>query len=299
MAYRKTYVKRRAFRRRPSRLPRRRYVVKRRSRIPRRRMQSKRSLLNLTSTKKRDNVSPAFYRVGDGITATPVLNAIALTATTPAFSTAHAIIWSPTTREYASPGNASDHARRSQSPFYRGLSERIRIKTSNSSPWLWRRILFAMKGDLDPSVAFHLKTGNRYLRGMALLSDGSITGNTAQGLINNQIFNGTPGNDWNDVMLAKTDTNTVTIMYDKTVQLKSGNDTGIIRDVKLWHPMNKTLYYEYDENGSFDVSFMTAAPGKRGMGDVYVYDLFQPHTFDEDGGSLEFNPNATIYWHEK
>lgn len=244
-------------------------------------------------------MAPAFVRAGDPLSAAPVLNGISFPATTPAYSTAHAVIWSPTYREYMSGSNDSLHSRRSQSPFYKGLSERIRIKTSNSSPWLWRRVVFEMKGELADEIQMHIKSGNQYRRGLTLLSDGSALGNSSQGLINAKLFAGTVGVDWNDLMLAKPDRNAVTVHYDRTVHLKSGNDSGIIRDVKMWHPMNKTLHYAYDEQGSYDTSYIRAAGGKAGMGDVYVYDLFQPHTFDVDGGSMEFNPNSIIYWHEK
>ncbi|ANC51584.1 capsid protein [Lama associated gemycircularvirus 1] len=301
MAYarRSRFPRRRAFKRRSAPRRSRRYVAKRPSRTRRRAMPSRRSILNLTTTKKRDNMAPAFYRAGDGVTATPVNNGIALLATMPAYTTAHCVLWCATEREYASGSNMSDHGRRSHTPFYKGLSERIRMKTTNSSPWLWRRIVFTMKGPLPETIRTSIKVGNQYKRGITWLTDGSDVGNSVNGLVNTTLFAGSAGIDWNDVMLAKTDTQALTVMYDRTIQLKSGSDSGTIRDFKMCHPMNKTLVYAYDESGTFDVSFTRSALGRAGMGDMYIYDMFQPHDFSVDGGTIEFNPKATLYWHEK
>ena len=41
--------------------------------------------------------------------------------------------------------------------------------------------------------------------------------------------------DWQDPTTAKVDTRRVTLHYDKTVTINSGNSNGVFRTFKRWH----------------------------------------------------------------
>jgi len=106
--------------------------------------------------------------------------------------------------------------------------------------------------------------------------------------------------DYINVMTAKTDNSDVTIKYDKTVTIASGNQEGVQRNHKRYHPMNKTLVYETLEQGEQVNIDNMSTPGKPGMGDYYVVDFFQARYLSQaDTGDLIFDPRSTLYWHEK
>ena len=62
--------------------------------------------------------------------------------------------------------------------------------------------------------------------------------------------------------------------------------------------MNKNMVYANDENGEGETLDVISTASKHGMGDYYVVDFF-----NANGGTasdlLDFNPEATLYWHEK
>lgn len=247
----------------------------------------------------------AAYRLASNSTtnATPVVAGIALPAgTVPSGSTAHAIIWAATARNLS--GTKGEHIRNNTTCFMRGLAENIGVTTSNSAPWLWRRIVFTSKGsDIrgDYNLVYWITTASQqFRRGMVLLTDNTATGNNAQAGLWTQLFEGAAGVDWNDVITAKTDSTEIKIVMDKTRKIASGNDSGTIKQFKDWIPMNKNLVYDDDESGGFDsTAEYYSTDGKPGMGDVYIIDLFKPLVFDTAGGVLQFSPTSTLYWHEK
>ena len=100
-------------------------------------------------------------------------------------------------------------------------------------------------------------------------------------------------------MIAKLDATRIHIKYDKTRTLATSNQDGFIRKYKMYHPMNKTIAYDDDENGeNMDTSF-TSVDSKAGMGDFYVLDLIRSRFSASTSDALVFNPSATLYWHEK
>jgi len=113
------------------------------------------------------------------------------------------------------------------------------------------------------------------------------------------LFKGRANVDWNDTILAPVDTTRVSVMYDKTFTLKSGNAYGALLERKLWHPMNKNIVYDDDENGSTEASSYYSTASKAGMGDVFVIDQFYPGAGASSTDLLQFSTNSTLYWHEK
>lgn len=280
-------------------------------RYPRRKRaaMSKKRLLDLTSTKKRDtmlcytNVSadtnnggssyrsdvPAILTGGQGV------NAV------------RALLWCATARDNTTSssnvkGTQFDSAARtSTTPFMVGLKEAIEIQVSTGMPWQWRRICFTYKGPIgltySTTQAVSTETSNGWVR---VVND--ITGDAGGGqqyILFEKLFKGQNTSDWNDPMTAKVDNTRVTLKYDKTCTLASGNEDGFIRKYQRWHSMQKTLVYNDDELGGGETAQSFSTQGRAGMGDYYVLDLFRARTGSTTSDQLSFRPEATLYWHEK
>ncbi len=113
------------------------------------------------------------------------------------------------------------------------------------------------------------------------------------------LFKGRQGIDWTNFFNAKTDNSRLTIKYDHTTAIRSGNANGIMRQYNRWHPMNKTLVYDDDENGTRQSEGFLSTQGRAGMGDYYVIDIIAAGSGSTISDVLTFNPSATLYWHER
>lgn len=196
------------------------------------------------------------------------------------------------------PLSALEATRTSSTVFMRGLKERCEITTNNGLPWQWRRIVFSVKNlwnDFTYTSSFSTVslTSNGYRR----------TVNEAWGLnrdmVLSYLFRGTRSLDWNDEITAPIDSRRLTIHYDKVRTIASGNERGVVRSYRMWHPFNKNLVYDDDELGSDEATAVYSVGSKAGMGDVYVIDIFKPRGGSTSSDQLAFGPNATLYWHEK
>lgn len=191
--------------------------------------------------------------------------------------------------------------RTSTTPFMIGLKEAIEIQVSTGMPWQWRRICFTHKGSLgltqDTGTSLAMETSAGWTRVL-----NQITGDPGSGqqyILFEQLFKGQNTQDWNDVMTAKVDNTRVTLKYDATCSLASGNEDGFIRKYNRWHTMRKTLVYDDDELGGSVNAKSYSTQGKPGMGDYYVIDMFRARTGATTSDQLSFRPESTLYWHEK
>ena len=100
-------------------------------------------------------------------------------------------------------------------------------------------------------------------------------------------------------MTAPTDNNRVSIKYDKTITLASGNEDGFIRSYKRWHRMGKTIVYDDDEQGAGETPGLFSVDGRAGMGDYYIMDMFRARQGSATTDQITVRPTATLYWHEK
>lgn len=218
--------------------------------------------------------------------------------------------WICTWRDNSRQGTKYDTAVRTASTCYmRGLKERIRLTTNDGTQWLWRRVCFTWRGSelfqqSQTGLTYALQVGTAPGQTFArLVNDfNNITGtpgSAARNSLIGLIFKGAAGIDWTNYFSAPIDTDLVTLKYDKTVSLASGNQNGkqIVRE--RWHPMNKNLTYADDESGEFTLPLGSSTRAKRGMGDYYVIDMFTSATPQSDTSALAFAPEATLYWHEK
>lgn len=217
--------------------------------------------------------------------------------------TCYSFLWCATARTIVS-SNATDSARSTLTPYMVGLRENIEIQINSGTPWQWRRICFRTKRNMTAALGA-ADSGDFYTP----LSDGSARRTVAQ-LSGNRnagqqyalfelIFQGQNSSDWVDPMVAKTDSVRLTVVYDKVRTISSGNEQGVIRKFKKWHPMHKTLVYNGDEISGNVLSGDFSTQDPPGMGDYYVLDLFRARYGAAASNVLTFSPQATLYWHEK
>jgi len=269
---------------------------------------TKKRILNLTSRKKRDTMlsySNITSSAQQGSQTYAVRPAIVVGGQDQNTQTAFPIVWCATGRdltEDSADGRAysGDISSRTSSTCYmRGLSEKIEIQVTDGLPWQWRRICFTYKGfnNAAPNTTgFSLvaETTNGWTRLLNMLPSATYI-NTVEGLI----FRGSKNVDWTDPMTAPTDGTRITVKYDKTRTIASGNEQGAIRRYNLWHPMNKNLVYADDENaGSLNQQFYSTQ-SKAGMGDYIVVDYFQSRKGSSAAQQLSFGVTASLYWHER
>lgn len=290
---RRSYTRRRVSTRRVYRRPSRKTALR-----PRRRMMSRKRILNIASVKKQDNMQPVVANNSGG-------GAVPGPYGYSAFGSAGTVvpaqfIWCATARDRVSnlsPGDPNASSVRTKDNVYmRGLKERILLQTNSNVPWRWRRICFTVKGlyaSADGAVD-SLENSNGWTRFISNFYNTNF-GNH----INTFLFKGSFGIDWNDVLTAKVDTQRVTVKYDVLRNINSGTNYGVLRSYKMWMPMNKSLVYANDELGESESSDTHSTQGKAGMGDYFIVDYFQSHAVATSNDSLSFEPQATLYWHER
>lgn len=221
-------------------------------------------------------------------------------------STGATFLWCATARDFtAGTGNAPNvtlqSARTATSCYMRGLKEKIEIQTSTGLPWQWRRICFTVKGALQNFNATPLEVETTYGEQRLLynLNSGSTVDNNQLNLVRNAIFRGQYGIDWTSVLNAQTDPTRVSVKYDRTTVISSGNTSGKLKLCNLWHSMNKSLIYDDDENGDLMTTSKYSTIGRQGMGDYLVVDFIVGGIGGTTSDLMTFNPCATLYWHER
>lgn len=301
---------------------RKRRPVARRKRVTRpRTTRAKRSIgmstkriLNVTSVKKRDTMMPFSNTTVAGVAsgtfaANPLylLASSSILGTFPVSASASVMCWAATARSTYSTnvpalGTPNDQSTRSASNCYmRGLSEVVRIRTNDATSWKWRRICFEFKPGANLLNTLNTETYPNYL----LTSVGMVR--TLAALTGPYtslypfLFRGTYGNDWTDPLEARVDGDLVTLRYDKIRTISSNSGQLFDKTYKMWYPMNKTLFYADDEiGGKESVATYNASLSRKGMGDYMVIDIIQQSASNSTTtGTLCFEPQATLYWHEK
>lgn len=218
-------------------------------------------------------------------------------------------VYCPTAQTLDGQSTVANQASRTASTCYmKGLSEHVRIQTSSGVPWFHRRICFTQKGSspfntVSPSdtptqtYSPFLDTSNGIERPWLNVSLNSM--NVTLAAMWSLLFKGQNGKDWDDLILAPTDTSRLSIKFDKTWTMQSGNANGLVRERKLWHPMSHNLVYDDDESGDIESPSYYSTDSKPGMGDYYVVDIIQPGTGATSADLLQIGANSTMYWHEK
>jgi len=289
MAFRRRYARRstrsrvRSSRRVSRRTSRR--TTTRYRRTPRRSF-TRRRILNTSSVKKQDNMLAVRT---DSIGANPVQGPFSIPGTGAAF------LWCATSRDRGTGAGVDPTAssvRERDLVYMRGLKENIIMTTNSAAAWRWRRLCFTCKG-LPFQTPVSLETSSGWVRMLR-----NIGGSSAITAATDYIFKGAQNVDWQDVFVAKPDTNRIKVYYDSLRTLSSGNAQGRFFRSRHWYPMNQNLMYGNDENGENETGGDLSTLGRAGMGDYYVLDFFDASTLNATD-TLAFQPEATLYWHER
>lgn len=218
-------------------------------------------------------------------------------------------VWCPTAMTLDAEAQVANVAARTATNCYmRGLSEHVRIQTSSGAPWFHRRICITNKGPNNYNTAStldtplfpwqpYLDTSNgieRRWQNMNINNQGNQLGS-----LWNLLFKGVNGQDWNDLITAPVDTARNTLKFDKTWTIQSGNERGVVKERKLWHPMNHNLVYGDDEAGEQQSATFFSTTAKPGMGDYFVIDIINPGTGNTDTDVIEIGSTSSMYWHER
>lgn len=194
--------------------------------------------------------------------------------------------------------------------YMRGFAENLRMQTSTGLPWFWRRITFCAKNTIfstfqsgdtptqtNSAHTSFVDTSNGLER---LWFNQSVNNSPlTQTVIQSVLFKGVSGKDWSDVLTAPVDTARVDLKSDRMKCIRSGNASGTVMEKKFWYPMNKNLVYDDDESGDSEVASYLSVLDKKGMGDYYIVDIFQPGTGATSTDLLQIIGTSSMYWHEK
>lgn len=229
---------------------------------PRRRMMPKRKLLDVTSTKKRDTLG--YYDPA-------ATTSRGLTFTGGPIGEIKSFIFSPTARNSTSTTETTD--RNASTVFWKGVSETVSITANSQVPWRWRRIVFETKG-LRVADSF-LETSSGYTRVCSAFSDAATM---------SRLFKGTRDVDWFSAMDAQIYNNRARVIYDKLRVMRSAAGPHF-HTYKDYIKLEKNMHYDEDENGGTITTSPWSTDGRSGMGDIYIFDLFECMT----GGTSHAN----------
>jgi len=279
------------------------------------RAMSTRAILNKTSRKKRNGMLTFSNSTNTGALATVAQNPLTISGSDSG-ATLGLVHFRPTAMDLSDsaggPNSIVNQASRTSSICYmKGFAENIRIETSTGNPWFHRRICitsrdagFIDRNTLDPSGADRnyaasgaIETSNGWQRLASNVLKDTLSNTTKFWL--DALFKGVQGVDWDDFITAPLDTTRVDVKFDKTWIYRSGNERGVLREKKIWHPMNKNLYYDDDESGAGEATANISVRDKRGMGDYHIFDLFSQGSSGSTSDLLKIRFTSTMYWHEK
>ncbi|QCX29472.1 capsid protein [Plant associated genomovirus 17] len=280
---------------------RRRYPARRR-RYTKRPTMSRKRILNISSRKKRDNM---VVYTNTTIAAPQGGVSYAKTAAVLTGNQTYIFPWIATARDLTIgvgtnyPTVANESARTASLCYMRGLKEATNIRTTTGVAWQWRRVCFTLKGQRlyqanGAGQYFLLETSDGIVRVV-----NNVNGTSLGDSILDLVFDGKAGSDWLNIFNAKLDNQVISVKYDKTRTIASGNQNGIMRTYRDWLPMNKNLMFDDDENAAGEQTQPWSISGRQGMGDYYVMDFFQAAQGAAQTDQLVFSPEATLYWHEK
>lgn len=277
---------------------------------------TRKRILSLTSRKKRNTMLTYSNSTSAGAQGTVAQQPLTVAGGTTDSAILAWVMFRPTAMDLfdpsQTPGSIINTAQRTATTCYmRGLSENIRIETSSGNPWFHRRICFCAKNPVfyaasasDPSgtersaiASGALETSSGWVRLAANMQLDTLTNTLAAQ--RNIIFKGEQGIDWDDAITAPLDTTRIDVKYDRTRVYKSGNERGILREIKMFHPMNKNVVYDDDERGAGTRSLDISVDDKRGMGNYHVLDLFSQGSSAAAADRLRVRYTSSMYWHEK
>jgi len=189
--------------------------------------------------------------------------------------------------------------------YFRGVRERLSMETNSNAAWIHRRVVFLdqseiIRAHMPPDTAQTLLGGAGYTRPLwAVLNTAGATepGATAWSEISDEIYDGQLGMDWASFLTARFDSQKIKVLYDRMRRISSGNDRGTWVTPKYWHPINRTLVYDDDQDGNSINTAPWSNGSRQSCGDVIVLDLFSCAD-GETADEIRIGSEATVYWHE-
>ena len=262
---------------------------------------SRKSVLNVTSRKKRDTMIGSNQAGASGSVAP---GGVTLGVTPAAAGNVHTLLYCPTARVLADastqPTVSKPASRTSQVCYMRGLSEMAEMYTNTGASWEWRRICFTTKGSFYNLPVYYNNSTVGYTRHQYQMTGSNSSADAANiSYLYGDLFQGTIGVDWQNIMIAPTNKHLVSIKYDKLRKIQSPNTLGTSRRVKTWLPMNANLTYNDDEDGSNETSNAFSTTSREGMGDYFIVDFFKCLTPAGSSDTLRLETAASLYWHER
>lgn len=216
-------------------------------------------------------------------------------------------LWNATAQSLDATSVIPNQASRTATTCYmKGLAEHLRISSSSGLPWFHRRICFVSKNTFAPinnpgatvnPRPTYIDTTNGIERLWFNAANNNDTADRER--IFDFLFRGVRGQDWTDPIIAPVDPTRVTVKYDRTMTIKSGNQVGTFRSRKFYHAMNKNIVYDDDESGESELQSYFSTQAKPGMGNYFVVDIFTALPGGTLSDVLRIDANSTLYWHER
>lgn len=221
------------------------------------------------------------------------------------FSGTNYFMWCPTWRQRRT-GSTDEHVRANQDVYMRGVKDRIMVSATFSL--IHRRVCFWSHRRIDDARPFVMENPDvidapSYQRRNLL----HLYPNLDEEIFE-YLFKGTLGFDYSENSRWDTplDNKRVKVVYDKQYTITpnyaapDGAQFGKTLTRKLWHPINRKILYDDDEEGADVNGSGWSAQTPESLGNYYVFDIFSTGQAVE--GSTDqvgsFMPESTTYWHE-
>lgn len=255
----------------------------------------------MTSRRVRDIASRKKYDTIFGATS----NDVQSTGQANIYAGTNYFMWCPTWRQRRT-ASTDEHVRANQEVFMRGIKDRIMVSATFSLIhrrvcfWSHRRIDDARPYVFDnPDVIDAPSYQRRNLSALYPNLDEEIF---------EYLFKGTVGLDYSENSRWDTplDNKRVKIVYDKQYTITPNYAApldaqfGKTLTRKLWHPINRKVRYDDEEEGADVNGSGWSAQTPESLGNYYVLDIFSTGQYIE--GSTDqvgtYMPESTTYWHE-
>lgn len=234
-----------------------------------------RRIASVASTKKQDTMLGAQFVTDKWIPGS---------GTVPCDTGNHTFLWTPTGRLR----DPDENQRNRQTVFAKGVYDRWRLTTTDSSVWTWRRIIFRSHIKYSDGLAYN--NTKTYFRNCQI--------DTAQHqAVLEDLLTGTVNADWVDPMLGKIDRTHITILSDRIRYLRPKGEKGDLHVYDQYIPINRNITYNDEEVLGGDNSQPWASDSRANPGNVYVFDIMKSN--NGTGAPLRYACESTYYWHEK
>nr|UEJ84697.1 capsid protein [Genomoviridae sp.] len=255
----------------------------------------------MTSRRVRDIASRKKYDTIFGATE----NNVQATGQANIFAGTNYFMWCPTWRQRRT-ASTDEHVRANQEVFMRGIKDRIMVSATFSL--IHRRVCFWSHRRIDDARPFVFDNPDvidapSYQRRNLV----ALYPNLDEEIFE-YLFKGTVGFDYSENSRWDTplDNKRVKVVYDKQYTITpnyaapDGAQFGKTLTRKLWHPINRKVLYDDDEEGADVNGSGWSAQTPESLGNYYVLDIFSTGQYIEGSNDQvgTYMPESTTYWHE-